>query len=257
MCFRISERIRIIGCLVVISLLLGLVTVLIFIPALDKMPHIFFGITLVTNFQLAVQEKCETVFEDIPMDGKMEQKDDEQPDMILVVLKQIWPMALNICCIDVVKVSLFPAICADVRTSLAPANSLWDKLFGPVGCFLMNRCGNFVGRMLTAFILFPRKNSSFLPLLVAAQTLFIPLIIFCNVSHRSHTSPFFQHDAWFIFFNTLLGFCNGYFTTLLTSYGPKMVPLKNAKTAGSLMVFSLSIGCIFGAALSFLIRWII
>ena len=36
-----------------------------------------------------VQEKCETVFEDIPMDGKMEQKDDEQRDMILVVLKQV------------------------------------------------------------------------------------------------------------------------------------------------------------------------
>ena len=36
-------------------------------------------------------------------------------------------MALNICVNDIANISLFPAICADVRTSLAPANSLWGK----------------------------------------------------------------------------------------------------------------------------------
>ena len=36
-------------------------------------------------------------------------------------------MALNICVDDIANISLYPAICADVRTSLAPANSLWGK----------------------------------------------------------------------------------------------------------------------------------
>jgi len=36
-----------------------------------------------------VQEKCATVFEDIPMDGRKEQNADEQPDSMLVVLWQV------------------------------------------------------------------------------------------------------------------------------------------------------------------------
>jgi len=52
------------------------------------------------------------VFEDIPMDGKMEQKDDEQPDMILVVLKQVSSLKnTSICLIP----NLFHNIVADPR----------------------------------------------------------------------------------------------------------------------------------------------
>uniref|UniRef100_A0A8C4RCE0 Uncharacterized protein n=2 Tax=Eptatretus burgeri TaxID=7764 RepID=A0A8C4RCE0_EPTBU len=167
-----------------------------------------------------VQEKCATVFKDIPMDGRKEQNADEQPDSILVVLRQMWPMALNIFINAVVTFSVFPAIFADVQSSLAPANSLWVKFFVPVGCFLMSSLAGFSGRMSTAFIHIPRGNSLLLPLFIIARGLFIPLIMLCNVSPRKHTTPWFPHDAWFIIFNILFVFSDGYLTTFITSCGP-------------------------------------
>uniref|UniRef100_A0A8C4QY35 Uncharacterized protein n=2 Tax=Eptatretus burgeri TaxID=7764 RepID=A0A8C4QY35_EPTBU len=305
---RISERIRIIGSLFAISLLLALVTALIFIPALDKMPHIFFGITMLANFQIAafvavlrssltsivgvfpqeytvpllsgqgmagifaalskiitllmynldprmnslyffmiaimfeliaivcyiilrrlslykyyfakvthkkesqfagyrrwevvlpdlkistsisVQEKCGTVFKDTPMDEKMEQNDGEQPDSILIVLKQIWPMALNICVNDVANISLFPAVCADVRTSLAPANSLWDKFVCSRWLFSHEDVWVLCWSDVHGFDTFSRKEQLFAPAVGLCANTFHPNDnILQRVSSFSHKLVF-------------------------------------------------------------------
>ncbi|KAJ8248606.1 hypothetical protein GJAV_G00243790 [Gymnothorax javanicus] len=175
---------------------------------------------------------------------------------VINIFKQIWVMALSVCCIFAITIATFPAVTVDVKT-IAKPGSTWDTYFIPVSCFLIFNVMDWAGRSLTAVCMWPGKDSVLLPILVVLRVVFIPLFMLCNVQPRSYTPVVFEHDAWYILFMILFAFSNGYLASLCMCFGPKKVALQEAETAGAVMAFFLALGLALGAAMSFIIRTLV
>lgn len=67
----------------------------------------------------------------------------------------------------------------------------------------------------------PGKDSRWLPSLVVARLVFVPLLLLCNVQPRKYPAVIFKHDAWFIIFMAAFAFSNGYLASLCMCFGPK------------------------------------
>ncbi|KTF78376.1 hypothetical protein cypCar_00013860 [Cyprinus carpio] len=167
------------------------------------------------------------------------------------IFKQIWVMALSVCFVFTVTIGIFPAVTVEVKTTVAEKGNGWDTYFIPVSCFLLFNVMDWVGRSLTAVCMWPGKDSVWLPVLVTARLVFVPLFMLCNVQPRHNLPVVFAHDAWYIIFMILFSFSNGYLASLCMCFGPKKVSQHEAETAGAIMAFFLSLGLAVGAALSF------
>lgn len=177
----------------------------------------------------------------------------EQKISIVAIFKKIWLLALCVCLTFTITIGVFPAITADIRSTLADG-APWEKYFVPVSCFLLFNLSDWSGRSLTAVCMRPQKDSLKLPLLVVARLAFIPLFMLCNIQPRFKLPVFFVHDGWFIAFMVLFAFSNGYLASLCMCFGPKNVLPHEAETAGAIMAFFLSLGLALGAGLSFFFR---
>ncbi|KAM8778023.1 equilibrative nucleoside transporter 1 isoform 2-T4 [Rhynchonycteris naso] len=175
---------------------------------------------------------------------------------IRVILRNILVPALSVCFIFTVTIGVFPAVTAEVRSSIA-GESAWEHYFVPVSCFLTFNVFDWLGRSLTAVTMWPGKDSRWLPSLVLARLVFVPLLLLCNIRHRRYLPVVFQHDAWFIIFMAAFAFSNGYLASLCMCFGPKKVKPAEAETAGTIMAFFLSLGLALGAVFSFLFRAIV
>ncbi|MEQ2240485.1 hypothetical protein ILYODFUR_015457, partial [Ilyodon furcidens] len=175
---------------------------------------------------------------------------------VFSIFKQIWVMALSVCFSFTVTIGTFPAVTAEVKSTVANGTG-WETYFIPVSCFLLFNLMDWAGRSLTAVCMWPGKDSVLLPVLCGLRVIFIPLFMLCNVQPRSYLPVPFAHDAWYIIFMILFSFSNGYLASLCMCFGPKKVPQHQAETAGAIMVFFLSLGLALGAAVSFAIRVLI
>ncbi|NP_001025348.1 equilibrative nucleoside transporter 1a [Danio rerio] len=169
---------------------------------------------------------------------------------VFAIFKQIWVMALSVCFVFIITIGIFPAVTVEVQSTI-PDRGAWEKYFIPVSCFLLFNVMDWVGRSLTAVCMWPGKDSIWLPILVIARVVFVPLFILCNVQPRSFLPVVFSHDAWYIIFMIFFSFSNGYLASLCMCFGPKKVSQHEAETAGAIMAFFLSLGLAVGAALSF------
>uniref|UniRef100_A0A3B4VIC6 Solute carrier family 29 member 1 (Augustine blood group) n=1 Tax=Seriola dumerili TaxID=41447 RepID=A0A3B4VIC6_SERDU len=160
----------------------------------------------------------------------------------------IWLLALSVCFTFTVTIGTFPAITADIKSTLNGRGS-WDLYFIPVSCFLLFNLCDWAGLSSV-----PQKDSVLLPVSIVCRLVFIPLFMLCNVQPRLHLPVFFYHDGFFIVFMIIFAFSNGYLASLCMCYGPKNVSPYEAETAGAIMAFFLSLGLALGAALSFLFR---
>ncbi|KAM6909499.1 equilibrative nucleoside transporter 2-like [Xenentodon cancila] len=182
----------------------------------------------------------------------LEQIEKEQAkSSVIQVFKKIWVMAVCVTLVFTVTLSVFPAVTVDVRTSFP---GRWERFFISVCCFLIFNINDWIGRTITTWIRWPRKESRLFPALVVSRVVFIPLLMLCNVQSRSYLPVYFKHDAIFTAIMTLFSLSSGYFVCLSMSYAPQMVETKDAETAGALMTFFLALGLSIGAALSFPLR---
>ncbi|KAM9848184.1 equilibrative nucleoside transporter 1-like isoform 1-T2 [Aulostomus maculatus] len=178
-------------------------------------------------------------------------EDEVKPGVSVInIFKQIWVVALSVCFIFTVTIGIFPAVTVEVKSTVADGGA-WETYFIPVSCFLLFNLMDWAGRSLTAFCMWPGKDSNWLPTLVGLRIIFIPLFMLCNVMPRHYLPVVFAHDAWYIIFMTFFAFSNGYLASLCMCYGPKKVPQHEAETAGAIMAFFLSLGLALGAAVSF------
>ncbi|XP_028903543.1 equilibrative nucleoside transporter 1 [Ornithorhynchus anatinus] len=175
---------------------------------------------------------------------------------VISIFKSIWDLALSACFVFTVTIGIFPAVAADVKSSIA-GSSTWGKYFIPVSCFLTFNIFDWAGRSLTAICMWPGKDSRWLPALVLARLIFVPAVMLCNVQPRQNLPVLFAHDAWFLLINALFAFSNGYLASLCMCFGPKKVNAMEAETAGAVMAFFLSLGLALGAIFSFLFRTIV
>ncbi|XP_075890062.1 equilibrative nucleoside transporter 2-like [Nelusetta ayraudi] len=170
---------------------------------------------------------------------------------VLEVFKKIWVMAFCVTFVFTVTLSVFPAVTADTKTIFS---AKWERFFISVCCFLTFNICDWLGRTITTFIHWPRKESRLFPLLVVSRVAFVPLLMLCNVQGRSYLPVYFQHDAAFTTIMALFSFSSGYFMCLSMSYAPQLVDAKDGETAGALMTFFLALGLSLGAAISFVLR---
>uniref|UniRef100_A0A9J8AIN3 Solute carrier family 29 member 1a n=1 Tax=Cyprinus carpio carpio TaxID=630221 RepID=A0A9J8AIN3_CYPCA len=170
------------------------------------------------------------------------------------IFRQIWVMALSVCFVFTITIGVFPAVTVDVKTTVVEEGNGWNTYFIPVSCFLLFNLMDWAGRSLTAVCMWPGKDSIWLPVLVIARLVFVPLFMLCNVQPRHFLPVAFAHDAWYIVFMILFSFSNGYLASLCMCFGPKKVSQHEAETAGAIMAFFLSLGLALGAALSFAFR---
>ncbi|KAK2852959.1 hypothetical protein Q7C36_008160 [Tachysurus vachellii] len=169
---------------------------------------------------------------------------------VFAIFKKLWLMALSVCFVFTITIGVFPAVTVEVQSSAEDGGD-WHKYFIPVFCFLLFNLMDWVGRSLTAKWMWPGKDSIWLPVLVLARVIFVPLFVLCNVQPRKNLPVVFADDAWYIVFMILFSFSNGYLASLCMCYGPKKVAQREAETAGAIMAFFLSLGLALGAALSF------
>lgn len=175
---------------------------------------------------------------------------------IKAILKNISVLAFSVCFIFTITIGMFPAVTVEVKSSIA-GSSTWERYFIPVSCFLTFNIFDWLGRSLTAVFMWPGKDSRWLPSLVLARLVFVPLLLLCNIKPRHYLTVVFEHDAWFIFFMAAFAFSNGYLASLCMCFGPKKVKPAEAETAGAIMAFFLCLGLALGAVFSFLFRAIV
>ncbi|XP_059966609.1 equilibrative nucleoside transporter 1 isoform X2 [Mesoplodon densirostris] len=147
---------------------------------------------------------------------------------VCAILRNILVPALSVCFVFTITIGMFPAVAAEVKSSIA-GTSAWRDYFIPVSCFLTFNIFDWLGRSLTAFTMWPGKDSRWLPILVLARLAFVPLLLLCNVHPRHSLPVVFEHDAWFIFFMAAFAFSNGYLASLCMCFGPKKPRLKGLK----------------------------
>ncbi|CAI9092893.1 OLC1v1028251C1 [Oldenlandia corymbosa var. corymbosa] len=107
---------------------------------------------------------------------------------------------------------------------------------------------DLIGKCLTSVILI--ENSKFAIGGSFSRVLFLPLFYGCM-----HGPKFFRTEIPVSILTCLLGFTNGYFSSVLLILGPKTVPLQHAETAGIALVFFLMIGQSIGSVVSWF--WVI
>ncbi|KAI2658961.1 Equilibrative nucleoside transporter 1 [Labeo rohita] len=182
--------------------------------------------------------------------------DGKKTQSIPAIFKKIWVTAFSVCFAFTITIGLFPAVTADIKSTIANGGK-WEQYFIPVSCFLLFNVFDWMGRSLTAVCMWPGKDSKLLPGLLVARVIFVPLFMLCNVQPRYNLPVYFAHDGWFIGFMILFAFSNGYLASLCMCFGPKKVDPSEAETAGTIMAFFLSLGLACGASLSFLFRGLI
>lgn len=150
---------------------------------------------------------------------------------------------------------IFPAISTNIESLDKSSGSPWTtKFFIPLTAFLLFNFADLCGRQITAWVQVPGPRSKVLPVLVLLRTGLVPLFVFCNYQPRVHLQTVvFLSDIYPILFSSLLGFSNGYLSTLALIYGPKIVSRELAEATGVVMSFYMSLGLVFGSACSALL----
>ncbi|XP_055454845.1 equilibrative nucleoside transporter 3 [Psammomys obesus] len=151
---------------------------------------------------------------------------------------------------------IFPAICTNIQSIHKGTGSPWtSKFFVPLTVFLLFNFADLCGRQVTAWIQVPGPRSKALPGLALLRVCLVPFFLLCNYQPRSHlTVVLFQSDIYPVLFTCLLGLSNGYLSTLVLIYGPKIVPRELAEATSVVMTFYISVGLLLGSACAALLE---
>ncbi|XP_038599901.1 equilibrative nucleoside transporter 3 isoform X2 [Tachyglossus aculeatus] len=177
------------------------------------------------------------------------------PPPLRPILKKTASLGFCVVYVFFVSIIIFPSISSNIESVSKNSGSLWtNKFFVPLTSFLLFNFADWCGRQITAWIQVPGPKSKLLPGLVVLRTCFIPLFIFCNYQPRAHVDQvLLNSDVFPIILISLLGFSNGYLSTLALIYGPKIMPKELAEATGVVMSFFLSLGLALGSAFSVLV----
>ncbi|XP_021029975.1 equilibrative nucleoside transporter 3 [Mus caroli] len=166
--------------------------------------------------------------------------------------------SLGFCTVSLYFVTAFiiPAISTNIQSMQKGTGSPWtSKFFVPLTVFLLFNFADLCGRQVTAWIQVPGPRSKLLPGLVLSRFCLVPLFLLCNYQPRSHlTKVLFQSDIYPVLFTCLLGLSNGYLSTLVLIYGPKIVPRELAEATSVVMLFYMSVGLMLGSACAALLE---
>lgn len=184
--------------------------------------------------------------------GDQEQPLEKTVD-VLAILKKIKTEAVTVFLIYVVTLGLFPAVTVLIQPTNIESGGVWEtKYFVPVTCFLFYNIGDYIGRLLVETSLSPKICSQLALALSVLRTVFIPLLLMCNIApdQRSYMPVYLDSDAAYIILIFLLSLSNGYLTSIVMVNAPARVLPYEQQTSSNLMVGLLGLGLISGAVFS-------
>jgi uncharacterized integral membrane protein len=168
------------------------------------------------------------------------------------VYRHIWIPSLSVFSVFSVTIGIFPSLIVllESEKKCDSDSRFFNDLYVPF-FFLLFNLFDLIGRVSAGLIkpLFTPRN---IWMAAAARVVFFFLFLFYNVSD-TQLPVLFKSDAFPIIFKILMATSNGYVASLCMMMGAGAVSAKDAPIAGTIMVFSLTVGLCMGACLSFIV----
>lgn len=219
-----------------VFLVLSIVCYLVLIRA------VFFKYHMAPRPQLSVQfEAGSSESEEVPI----------QPLSYMRVLRKVWVYGAAVWMVFLVSLSLFPAITVLIESENKGHGHAWnDKYFVTVVTYLIYGIADYLSRVISGRLLWPRNSAPALLMMSALRIIFVPLLIFCNAQPRQHLPVLIHGDAWYIMIIIVFGFTNGYLVNTTMICAPKTCEHHEQEMAASIMSAFLGLGLAFGAVTS-------
>lgn len=175
----------------------------------------------------------------------------ETPSSATEVFGQIYIPSLSVWGTFAVTIGLFPALTVFIQSTenCKDNNRFYNDLFIPF-LFLLFNIFDLCGR-IAAESTKPIFNSKNVWIASVSRLIFFPLFMLCNVSN-SKLPVVFNSDVFPILFMIFLAFTNGYVASNCMMMGASTVAAKDSGLAGTIMIFSLTLGLLTGSCISFL-----
>lgn len=177
-------------------------------------------------------------------------------EKVLAVYKQLWIPSVSVILTFTATIAIFPSLFVIVESvdhCQAGASRFSDDLFVPVLFSLFNLF-DFIGRYCGGFFTCGFTSKT-IWMASAVRFLFFPLILLCKIQD-SRLPVVFTSDAWPLLFISLMAISNGYVATRCMIMGASAVAPTDSGLAGTIMIFSLTLGLLLGACSSFMLVFI-
>jgi len=176
------------------------------------------------------------------------------------VMKRNSSFMFSIAYVFAVTLAVYPAITVRVR-SVNPG--IHPMLFIAVH-FLAFNSGDLVGRYICSFPRMVVWSANKILAMSLLRTLFIPLILLCNVHQPATASPFINSDFLYMVVLLAMGYTNGYVSTIATlaaaslEHNPRLEGRREdvdiaATLGGSFIIVGLATGAISSFAVQTMI----
>lgn len=174
---------------------------------------------------------------------------------ILRVCRIVKTPALSVICVFAVTISIFPSLFVLIESDnkCKTSNRFTNDLFTPL-LFLFFNLFDFIGRVSAGYFT-PYFTSKNVWMPAVTRLLFLPLFLLCNVS-ASKLPNLFKSDVFPLLFCAAFALTNGYVGSCCMMLGGAIVNPTDASLAGTIMIFSLTLGLFLGACCSFMVVYV-
>lgn len=171
------------------------------------------------------------------------------------VYSQIMIPSLSVIGIFSVTIAIFPSLTVLVESTekCKSSDRFYNDLFSPF-LFLMFNVFDLIGRLVAGSTK-PVFTPSNIWIGSVSRLIFWPAFLLLNVAN-SKLPVAFPNDAFPILFMAVMAFTNGYIASNCMMMGASIVKPQDSGLAGTIMVFSLTLGLFFGSCFSFMIVYI-
>jgi equilibrative nucleoside transporter 1/2/3 len=168
------------------------------------------------------------------------------------VYKKLWISSLSVMFTFTVTIAIFPSLIVLVQSTeyCKSSNRFSNDLFVPFMFLLFNLC-DWIGRASGEWYTLGLTSTN-IWIFALLRVIFFPLFLLSNVAN-SQLPVVFNNDACPILFMIGLALSNGFLSTRCMIQGATAVDPKESGMAGTIMIFSLTVGLLCGACSSFIV----
>jgi len=181
----------------------------------------------------------------------------EDNSRIYSVLRQNWVFMLSIAYVFTVTLAIFPAITVRVQSV---NTAIHPMLFTSIH-FLVYNIGDLVGRYICSFPCMAVWSANKILVMSVLRTVFIPLILLCNVQRPATVTPVIDSDILYMVILLTMGYTNGYLVVTATvaasslEHNPRLEgDRKNIDVVATLCGSFAIVGLTAGALCSFVVQ---
>lgn len=167
------------------------------------------------------------------------------------IVKRIWPYGISVFLVFFISLSVYPAVTVLIESQYKGKGHAWNDIyFVPVVTYLIFSSGDYIGRILSGVLQWPKNKPWQVMVLSIARVIFIPALLFCNAQPRHHLPVYVHNDMYYILITIAFALTNGYLCNLTFVLAPTVVDSQEKEIASAMMGAFLGLGLASGAALS-------